>query len=243
MNDGPAKRPTKKAAKAKGASRMTQQRSIDTQDRILEAAAEEFVMHGFTGTSTRVVAARASVYHPVITHYFGDKDGLWRAVMRGLNETVLETLKSRLQAFRGVDTVTTLRLIMEDFIRFSAANPKFHRLMDHAAGNGGERMNWLADEFVKEFFRVLVPLIQAAQKHGGFMPGDAHHLVYLFIGATTRLFMLAPEVKRISGHSPMTTGYIQEHVSLCLALFFREPPIRSRSASSSRRYRESLSRL
>ena len=223
MSDEPVKRPPKKSAKAKGRSRRPQQRSTDTQERILEAAAGEFALHGFTGTSTREVAVRAGVQHPALTYHFGNKDGLWRAVMRGLNETVLATLKSRLQALRGVDTVTTLRLIMDDFIRFSAANPKFHRLMDYEAGNGGERMNWLADEFVKEFFDLLVPLIRAAQKDGGFVEGDAYHLVYLFIGAVTRLFMLAPEVKRVSGRSPMTPSYIQEHVNLCLALFFRDP--------------------
>ena len=223
MNDELVKRPPKKSAKAKGRSRRPQQRSTDTQERILEAAAAEFALHGFTGTSTREVAVRAGVQHPALTYHFGNKDGLWRAVMRGLNETVLATLKARLQALRGVDTVTTLRLIMDDFIRFSAANPNFHRLMNYEAGNGGERMNWLADEFVKEFFDVLVPLIRAAQKDGGFVAGDAYHLVYLFIGAVTRLFMLAPEVKRVSGRSPMTPSYIQEHVNLCLALFFRDP--------------------
>ena len=228
MSDEPVKRPPKKSAKAKGRSRRPQQRSTDTKERILEAAAGEFALHGFTGTSTREVAVRAGVQHPALTYHFGNKDGLWRAVMRGLNETVLTTLKSRLQALRGVDTVTTLRLIMDDFIRFSAANPKFHRLMDYEAGNGGERMNWLADEFVHEFFDVLVPLIRAAQKEGGFVAGDAYHLVYLFIGATTRLFMLAPEVKRVSGRSPMTSSYIQEHVDLCLALFFRDPVPRAK---------------
>ena len=223
MNDALAKDLTNKTAKTKVRRRRPQQRSTDTQERILEAAAAEFALHGFTGTSTREVAVRAGVQHPALTYHFGNKDGLWRAVMRGLNETVLATLKSRLQALRGVDTVTTLRLIMDDFIRFSAANPKFHRLMDYEAGNGGERMDWLADEFVKEFFDVLVPLIRAAQKDGGFVAGDAYHLVYLFIGAATRLFMLAPEVRRVSGRSPMTPSYIQEHVNLCLALFFRDP--------------------
>jgi TetR/AcrR family transcriptional regulator len=223
MNHGFAKRPAMKSTKPKGRRRAVQQRSTDTKEKILEAAAAEFALHGFTGTSTREAAARAGVQHPALTYHFGNKEGLWRAVMRGLSETVLTTLKSRLLALRGVDTVTTLRLIMEDFIRFSATNPKFHRLMDYEAGNGGESMDWLAEEFVKEFFGLLVPLIRAAQKDGGFVAGDAHHLVYLFIGAATRLFMLAPEVKRVSGRSPMTSSYIQEHVNLCLALFFREP--------------------
>jgi TetR/AcrR family transcriptional regulator len=75
---------------------------------------------------------------------------------------------------------------------------------------------------------VLVPLIRAAQKDGGFVGGDEYHLVYLFIGAATRLFMLAPDVRRVSGRSPMTPGHIQEHVNLCLALFFRDPTPRAK---------------
>jgi TetR/AcrR family transcriptional regulator len=205
------------------ARRRRQQRSTNTREKILAAAAEEFAQHGFTGASTRVVAARAGLQHPQLTYHFGNKDGLWRAVMRNLNERVIETLRSRVLALRRVDTTTTLRLIMEDFIRFSASNPKFHRLMDQEAGKGGERMIWLADEFVKEFFKVMTTMIRAVQKEGRFVNGDAYHLVYLFIGAATRLFMLAQEVKRISGRSPMTSGYIEEHVDLCLALFFREP--------------------
>jgi AcrR family transcriptional regulator len=227
MDVKPAQRSGKKLAKP-GVGRRRQQRSTDTQQKILDAAAEEFALHGFIGTSTRVVAARAGVQHPALTYHFGNKDGLWRALMRGLNDSVLTTMEARLHALRGVDKITTLRLIMEDFIHFGAANRKFHRLMDHEAGNGGERMNWLVDEFVKKFFNLLVPLIEAAQRDGGFVAGDAHHLVYLFIGAATRLFMLAPEVKRISGRSPMTPGYIKQHTELCLALFFREPGPRTK---------------
>src|SRR5258708_4770406 len=184
MDEKPAKRSTKQLTKT-GKRRRRQQRSTDTQQKILEAAAEEFALHGFIGTSTRVVAARAGVQHPALTYHFGNKDGLWRATMRGLNESVLTTLKARLQALRGVDKITTLRLVMEDFIRFSAANPKFHRLMDHEAGNGGERMSWLLGEIVEGVFKLLLPLIQGGQKDGGFGWGDRPHLWYCVLSACT----------------------------------------------------------
>lgn len=202
--------------------RRQQQRSSDTRERILDAAIDEFAEHGFTGASTRVVATKARVQHPALSYHFESKEGLWRAVMRSLNERFMAQYKARVEGLRGVDSGTTLRLIMEEFIRFSAANPKFHRLMSHEAGAGGERMNWLVDEFVKEFLKVLTQLIKAAQKEGGFVAGDAYHLAYLFIGAVTRIFMLAAEVKRVSGRSPMSPAYIDEHVDLCLRLFFRD---------------------
>jgi len=204
--------------------RRPQRRAMEARDRILKAAIEEFAEHGFSGTSMRVVATKAKVQHPALTYYFQSKEGLWRAVMAVLNERFTSMYRARLQGLRGVDSTTTLRLIMEDFIRFSAENPRFHRLMDHEAGKGGERMTWLVDNFVGDSLKMLTGLIRAAQKEGRFVEGDAHHLVYLFIGAATRIFMLAAEVKRISGRSPITPNYIDEHVELCLRLFFRDKP-------------------
>lgn len=189
----------------------------------MEAAAEEFAEHGFTGASTRAVATKAGVQHPALTYYFETKEGLWRAVMTMLNERFSGMYRARLHGLRGVDTTTTLRLIMEDFIRFSAENPQFHRLMAYEAGKGGERLDWLIDQFARDFFKLLTDMIRAAQKERRFVEGDPYHVAYLFIGAVTRTFMLAAEVKRISGRSPMTPSYIEEHVQLCLRLFFREP--------------------
>lgn len=213
-----------KPARRVAGSRRPQQRAIATRERILEAAVEEFAEHGYSGASTRTVAAKAKVQHPALTYYFDSKEGLWRAVMTMLNERFASMYRQRLDGLRGVDSVTTLRLIMEDFIRFSAANPEFHRLMTHEAGRGGERMNWLVDNFTKDFFKLLTGLIRSAQQQGRFVEGDPYHVAYLFIGAVTRTFMLAAEIKRISGRSPLSSAYIDEHVSLCLRLFFREPP-------------------
>jgi len=69
----------------------------------------------------------------------------------------------------------------------------------------------------------LTELIRAAQKEGRFVAGDPHHLLYIFVGAVTHLFMLGAEVKKVSGRSPTSTAYVEEHVKLCLGLFFCEP--------------------
>jgi AcrR family transcriptional regulator len=203
--------------------RRRQQRSIETRDKIIEAAAAEFAEHGFEGASTRRVAANAGVQHPLVSYHFKSKDGLWRAVLTSLNERFASMYRSRLEGLRGVDAPTKLRLILEDFIRFSAENPSFHWLMSHEASKGGRRMNWLLDEYVKDFFKSMTDMIRAAQKTGRFVEGDPHHLLYIFVGAATHLFMLAAEVKKVSGKSPTTPAYVEEHVRLCLGLFFREP--------------------
>ncbi|HVB47491.1 MAG TPA: TetR/AcrR family transcriptional regulator [Burkholderiales bacterium] len=53
-----------------------------TQTRILDAAEELFMQHGFEGASMRMLTARASVNLAAINYHFGSKDALIEAVFR-----------------------------------------------------------------------------------------------------------------------------------------------------------------
>jgi TetR/AcrR family transcriptional regulator len=203
--------------------RRPQQRSLATRDKVIEAAAFEFAEHGFKAASTRTVATAAGIQHTLITYHFGDKEGLWRAVLGALYERFDQMYQSRLHGLRGVEASTKLRLILEEFVRFSAENPNFHWLMAHEASKGGRRLDWLVDKYVKAFFKSVTELIRAAQKEGRFIAGDPNHLMYVFIGAVTHVFMLAAEVKKISGKAPASPAFVEEHVRICLGLFFIDP--------------------
>jgi len=48
---------------------------------ILEAATEEFAAHGFGGARVDAIAARAQTNKRMLYHYFGDKEGLYLAVL------------------------------------------------------------------------------------------------------------------------------------------------------------------
>jgi AcrR family transcriptional regulator len=53
-----------------------------TRHRILQAALAEFSARGFAGARIGGVARRAKVNKRMLYHYFGDKEGLFRAVLR-----------------------------------------------------------------------------------------------------------------------------------------------------------------
>ena len=53
-----------------------------TRRRILDAALKEFSAHGFSGARVGGIARRAKVNKRMLYHYFGDKEGLFRAVLR-----------------------------------------------------------------------------------------------------------------------------------------------------------------
>ena len=54
----------------------------ETRTRILDAAEELFMQHGFEGTSMRLLTARAGVNLAAVNYHFGSKDALIEAVFR-----------------------------------------------------------------------------------------------------------------------------------------------------------------
>jgi len=59
----------------------TQARGEDTRRRILETALDLFAAQGYEGASTRQIAEGAGVNLPAIQYYFGNKEGLYRAII------------------------------------------------------------------------------------------------------------------------------------------------------------------
>jgi AcrR family transcriptional regulator len=53
-----------------------------TRERILEAALAEFAEKGFAGARVDAIADSASINKRMLYHYFGDKEGLFREVLR-----------------------------------------------------------------------------------------------------------------------------------------------------------------
>src|SRR3954449_8585545 len=54
----------------------------ETRTRILDVAEELFMLHGFEGTSMRVLTARAGVNLAAVNYHFGSKDALIEALFR-----------------------------------------------------------------------------------------------------------------------------------------------------------------
>ena len=79
--------------------RKQQQRSIRTKQKLLDAALEAFSENGFKGTSTRDIAERAGVHHPLITYHFKNKETLWRAaadrIFREFNGALLQAAQAQ----------------------------------------------------------------------------------------------------------------------------------------------------
>src|SRR5882724_12297143 len=69
-------------AKDAGSNATSRRDPQRTRERILSAALAEFAAKGFAGARVDLIARRAAINKRMLYHYFGDKEGLFRAVLR-----------------------------------------------------------------------------------------------------------------------------------------------------------------
>jgi len=202
--------------------RASTQPKRDSRARIIEAAREAFSTMGFEGASLRSVAKEAGVQHQLATYYFKTKEELWMAVMDELAVGFLARLGDRIRGLEGVDAATKLRLVVREFVKYSAENPQHHRLMTMEGRRESERLVWLIRRHVSQFFAISTKLIREAQALGVVRPGDPGQLHYCAIGIATAAFSLAPEYKLVTGKDPFTRSHIEQIADLvCEFLFIR----------------------
>lgn len=199
--------------------RREQERSVVTKINILLAALAEFANLGFDGASTRGIAERAEVNHASITHHFGSKESLWKETAAYVFGRYSERLQQRRDGLAGVDEPTLVKLLLKEFILFSARYPDFHRFMLQANQGNSDRLTWLVNEILLPRNNAELLICDQAQEVGLFPPGNTLHLRYLFIGAATSIFTLAGEYQQITGEDPFSDELIDRHVDLVMKLF------------------------
>lgn len=94
---------------------------------ILLAARTEFARHGLAGTRVRDIAARTQTSKRMIFYYFGDKEGLYRAVFERAYRDVREA-EAKLN-LDGLPPTEALRRLVEFTFDHHRANRDFIRLV------------------------------------------------------------------------------------------------------------------
>jgi len=98
-----------------------------TRRKLLESATRLFSAKGFDGVSVDDIVAAAGVNKRMVYHYFGNKEGLYLAVLgevfRRLSDLELETLDS------ATDPVEAIVGILEAYFAFLEKNPEFVALL------------------------------------------------------------------------------------------------------------------
>jgi AcrR family transcriptional regulator len=107
----------------------------DTRQRLISAAAELLASSAGEPVSTRAICAAAGVGAPTLYHHFGDKQGLFDAVVARGFEDYLATKRARVDTG---DPVADLRIGWDTHVEYGLTNPAFYTLM-YGLGQQGRR--------------------------------------------------------------------------------------------------------
>ena len=102
----------------------------ETRTRILDAAEELFMQHGFEGTSMRLLTARAGVNLAAVNYHFGSKHALIEAVFRRRLDPMNQARLAGLEALEAQGRAAAPEAIIRAFL-----SPTL-RLVEDAKGGG-----------------------------------------------------------------------------------------------------------
>ncbi len=179
MHGAPESRRPRRKPRADGAA---------SRERMLEAAGKLFAKQGFDTVSIRAVAKAAEVNLSAIGYHFGDKEGLYRGVLRRLIEDsepvmgpVAERLTSGVAAAAGDRAM--LAALLAGFLRHLLGSV----LVD-------ERMRWQMQLMLREFHEpsAAFPMLLEERIH------PLHNAVAGLVGAATDRAAEAPETRLLT---------------------------------------------
>lgn len=134
---------------------MTETRP-DTREHLISVAAQ-LLATSVEEPSTRAICAAAGVGAPTLYHHFGDKQGLFDAVVAKGFEDYLARKRDRVDTG---DPVEDLRHGWDTHVEFGVTNPAFYTLM-YGIGRGGRRPPAAA-----EAYRILVGMVEQVAMAG-----------------------------------------------------------------------------
>ena len=109
---------------------------IDTRRTLLDAAATEFALHGPKGARIGAVVARAGVNERMIYHFFGSKDGLYRAVLDDQWASLWRAWEPTLASAASLDPREGMRVALSGFFDVTLTHSLVMRLAMHEALGG-----------------------------------------------------------------------------------------------------------
>jgi len=184
--------------------RAVQQRALQTRKALVTTAIEIFTTLGYDGVSVRALETAAKAQRGAVAHHYGGKEGLWKAAVAHILERYATLLGPLEDLLEDMDEDARVRALVTAFVRFSAETPELSRLIMQEGRHDTWRLEYLTDTFIRNRFAWIQDMI-------GLL--DDPHTYYMAIGASTLVFDVEHECRRLFGVDPTSDEFIREHAA------------------------------
>lgn len=138
---------------------------LGTRDRLLAAAEMEFAAHGLRGARVQAIVDRAGVNERMLYHHFGDKDGLYRAVILRFAAEITPGLEAALDA-PGADPLARLGGMLRSYFDALFTHPNIVRLSLHEILAGWPSLSRLESDADNRLSLKIFAFFAEAQRAG-----------------------------------------------------------------------------
>lgn len=187
---------------------------------LLKAARELFARRDYKATSVRDIAAAARVNPAMIHYHFGDKDGLYRAMLQETIGPVLQKVQVLMQ-HRGKQSATSLHDAFETIITMMTHEPWVARLIvrEVLAEEGAFRDMFIRDFAAKGGGRIPTLLEREIESGTVRKDFDTKLGALSFMSMALFPFMALPVAEKIFGIR-MTDAFARRLVDHTTRLFY-----------------------
>ncbi|NLI82759.1 MAG: CerR family C-terminal domain-containing protein [Deltaproteobacteria bacterium] len=183
----------------------TRGKSPDTRERLLQAAGEAFARSGFRNATVREISKRANANVAAVSYHFGDKEGLYAAVLRHASMAALKKYPPDGGVQRDAPPEQRLAAFIRSFLHrvLDEGRPTWHgKLMAFETADPTPALDQILQELVRPTFETLLSIVRELQ---GKAAND--ETVYLsacsVVGQCLHYFYSRPVIERLV---PMALG-------------------------------------
>ena len=188
----------------------------DTKAKVLEAAGEEFAVHGFDGATVRAICQRAGANTAAVNYHFGDKEQLYiRAVLEAHRcgvempteaEAALGTPEERFRRY--------IRHFLGNILAVGDDRGWHHPLMLREMVRPGVASEALVREVIRPKFERLIALLREFRPEADDRRLQA--LAFSVIGQCLHYKMARPISERLIGeaaYADLDLDYLTDHIT------------------------------
>jgi AcrR family transcriptional regulator len=213
--------PKPRAAAVRAKPRTRVERLEVTRAGILQSALEHFARYGFEGASIRNIAAQTGVTHGMIRHVYGTKEVLWHEAITFLFRRLDSEVNLDAEVQAGWNDRELFTTYVHRYVRYCAKHPEHARIMIQQSSLDGPQIEWATKRFIRARHLVSGGIIERLRAAGSLPNVDSASLAFSLAASCQMYFVLAPEVKALSGRNVFLPEEVERHAKSVVKLFLR----------------------
>jgi TetR/AcrR family transcriptional regulator len=161
---------------------LVQEAATSSQERILKSALGLFSSRGYDATSVREICEAAAVTKPTLYHFYGSKEGVYRAIVEGALERFAADAKGAL-AGEGTLRERLVRMA-QSYVEATLRQPELARFimaLIHNPPRSAPATDFAG--FYRTILDALARCLTEAAAQGEISPGPISVRLLVFMGA------------------------------------------------------------